>query len=262
MLKIDIMIVILLTFQADETYYFKIFLRLLEHGCDLNSKDETGRAALHNSYWPVNMPGLKALLRCGADVDVEDRSGRTVVSYFLEITTSRMPRTELYRIFRKHLEARKYLGFELNQTNEDLYKTLLEHADDFLYVEENEKPLEAVEEVQKMKTLRFGGYASLYDMLKNKNLMARHLARNGFLRDFLKSSQFEEVFPQCGCVIMMQYGKALKRSGLMRQAIDAVNALLAREFEELRWNYECSEALIEFLNDDDLSNLGAVTDML
>lgn len=237
-------------------------MRLLEHGCDLNATDESGRAALHNSYWPVNMPGLKALLRCGADVDVEDRSGRTVVSYFLEITTSRMPRTELYRIFRKHLEIRKFLGFELSPTNEALYKTLVEHADDFMYVEEHEKSGEHAEEVEGMKNVYFGGYASLYDMLKNTNLMARHLSRNGSLREFFKTSQFEEMYPLSGCVIMMQYGKALRRSGLMKQAIETVNLILCQKFEQLRWNYECSEALIEYLSDEDLCNLGVVYETL
>lgn len=232
---------------------------LLEHGCNLNAADDSGRTALHRSYWPVNVPGLKALLSCGADVDAEDRSGRSVVSYFLEIRSSRIPRLELYRLFRRHLEVRRLAGLGLSPTNEALYESLLEQ-DDFPDQEDHEDNVEVAcaTELQRMRDLRFGGYTSLYAMFRDTNKMAAHLARNGALSRFMRSSKLGELFPECGCLIMMQYGKALRRMDLMLPAVQMLSRVMLEGVGVLCWDPKLSEEIVEYLSDEDLLNLGGI----
>ncbi|XP_058809984.1 ankyrin-2-like isoform X2 [Phymastichus coffea] len=247
--------------QAKEHYYARIFTQLMEHGCDLNTTDCSGRTALHHAYWPVNLAALKALLRCGANIDVEDRSGRTIVSYFFEISTSRMPRLELYEIFCKHLQVRKLAGFPISHTNELLYERLLKENENNLDDEEEHDEKNTLAnackmELERMKSTYFG-YVSLYEMFRNVNKMATHLARNGAFARLIKSNQLAQLFPECGCLVMMQYGKALARKDLLEPALEALDALIIESFDEICWNLDCSDAVIDYLNNTDLCSLAA-----
>ena len=251
----------------------RIITRLLEHGCDLDARDESGRSALHRAYWPVNIAGLAALLKCGADVDVKDPSDRTVISYFAEITSSRVPWTKLYQLFHQHLRLRRLAGFTLNRINEDLYRALFDIAED------NEDEVDELDdhfiervhddfirevyksELSKMEELRFGGYTSLRDVFSNVNKMAMHLARRSSdgLSEFFRSDKLDQMFPVCRCLLMMQYAKALKRRDFMIPAQTAITRFMTSSFE-LRWNDECSEAVIQHLSEDDLRSVAAIYD--
>ncbi|XP_014230447.1 serine/threonine-protein phosphatase 6 regulatory ankyrin repeat subunit A-like [Trichogramma pretiosum] len=236
----------------------KIFILLLEHGCDLNAIDAAGRSPLHRTYWPTNYSALEALLKCGADINTEDRSGRTVVSFLFEIASSRIDRPYLYKILLRHLELRRLAGPRLSPTNEALYDTLLEASE--VFQESGEEAYYEVDddyarELNSMRDVYFGGYVTLWKLYKDNNAMARHLARSGGFKAYVRSGQVQQNFPLSSCLIMMRYARALAREKLLGPAVEALAQLLKENVEWINWNDEMSDALIDYLDDQDLKNL-------
>ena len=113
-------------------------------------------------------------------------------------------------------------------------------------------------EMQKMSKIFFGNYVTLLDLYRDTNSMARHLCRNGGLKQIVNSGKIQEDFPLSSSLFMMRYAKALKRKDLMGPAVESLSKLIQTQLSWLNWSYEMSDALIKYLDDQDLQNLAAV----
>ena len=109
-----------------------------------------------------------------------------------------------------------------------------------------------------MSKIFFGNYVTLLDLYRDTNSMARHLCRNGGLKQIVNSGKIQEDFPLSSSLFMMRYAKALKRKDLMGPAVESLSKLIQTQLSWLNWSYEMSDALIKYLDDQDLQNLAAV----
>ncbi|OXU27358.1 hypothetical protein TSAR_005193 [Trichomalopsis sarcophagae] len=240
---------------GNEEFWRETIISLLEHGFELDGLNNDGKSLLHLAYYPENLHLLRALLRCGADVDTEDLSGRTVVSYHLEIRTSRMNLQELRSVIFGHLRLRHSVpGFELSQSNEELYKTILDEEQ----LTNDSAAVDTADELETMLQMRFGGYVSLYQMFRQPETVMAWCLENVELCRFLATKRLEESFPLCSCLVRMQYGKALRRKRLLEPATLALDQLLFDKLEEARGRDICLRVIVDHLDNQDLRNLAAM----
>lgn len=162
---------------------------------------------------------------------------------------------ELQSIILVHLMVRRSVpGFELSETNEQLYRTILEKEElspDFLTIY-------TANEIEMMRRMKFGGYISLYQMFRQPETVMAWCLDNVELRRFLGTKRLDEAFPFCSCLIRMQYGKALKRKALLEPATSALDRLMFGELEDARGSEICIRIIVDYLDNQDLRHLAAM----
>lgn len=84
--------------------YLPLMQLLIDHGCDLNMRDEDGISALHKAAARLNLQAVELLVKAGANVSIRDKQGPTPLHYlvgdldsFEQFKTARTDEDELER---------------------------------------------------------------------------------------------------------------------------------------------------------------------
>lgn len=244
-------------FAANVEFRWKLFEYYLESGCNVNVQDNDGKTPLHFACCHNNIRAVQELLRYGADLNIEDCSGKIALCYLfnpeLISTHDAYDLRRLHLFVQNHIKKMTAAGFSFSdrvlsafsrgvQCYKSLYPGFLDGMEDSLAQYEAE--------VEKMKNIKINKYSSLYDMLfEDEQELSKH-SKNSNFSEIMECDRLKKDFPYYGFLLKLQFKRGLRRSMLMEPARNTIKSIVDLNLPDL-----CFDYIFRHLNNDDIKNL-------
>lgn len=216
----------------------------------------TGRTALHVAIEFRNLKAVLGLLDGGANLNVLNRTDNAMQVLNEELEKNVPPQiesTSLLKNLSAHIYKLNLCGIYVNNVNREFNDRIRE---DFSFNFSDSERL-CSNELILSKDVKIEPHPiTLYDFLSETGIVGSYpmlpQIQKRAISDFFQNSgpQLRWRFPQLLGVMKLQYRKAIARISLLEPAKSGLNILLDLDFPDL-----CSEAILRFLTNEDLTNL-------
>ena len=228
-------------------------------GADVNARNGDGETPLHVTCRRrvIMCSVVNALLEAGADVDLMDKCGLTVIDIIANTYDLVEPNEVVISII-QHAFRLNVARRPISKNNEEALDYQIESQIDLIG---RDFETRCSEELQRMERVRLGGRTTLRDVLPIRNAdQLRRLAGNKLLQRLVvdELSEDEEKnaldkFPIYGYLARLQFRRGQKRRQMTPMAVLTIRKLVENYCTGLP--DECAEIILSYLTDDDLERL-------
>ncbi|XP_058810152.1 serine/threonine-protein phosphatase 6 regulatory ankyrin repeat subunit B-like [Phymastichus coffea] len=231
----------------------KIHEWLAKRGCDVDHQDDKGQTALHLAVKYDNWPSMMGLLNIGADINLSDKSGKTIFGYIPvsdEYKTPEQVRVVAV-ILARHAYHMEYCKLPVTEERksiqfEEMY--LRERGLDLVFLLFY-KELNILMELKDDKNFPFSLYAFLIS--ENTVLTYNSMTIEDRIRfDEMVAQISKEEYTIVPSILRLKYRQTYQRMALLQSASQSFNSLISRDIPE-----ECFQYIACFLNNDDLQQM-------
>lgn len=193
----------------------------------------------------------------GANINTPDKDGKTPLTHCLESCQieNEETHTHLYfmRLLTIHVHKLSFLDLDVSEINRSCYVTacqthrFMENFNENLYHAE----------LCDMENIEFSDSFTLRDFMSEqaiKDFPRMPRAQRQAIVEIVHSRSVLGKFPELRALLKLQLRKALARMELMEPARASLGFLAGFELPDL-----CSEPVLSYLSNEDLSSLGGVT---
>lgn len=242
---------------------------LLKADCNVNAVDDEGKTPLFLASSSKDVFTATELLSYGADVNVTDNLGLTVLCHMHQDNTYNY---NMFTLIQSHLKKLIALGSHVGdrvklsytQVRNRYEKNEFDFLDsdndsDFEDEDEDDFDLDYIDdqfsvkcraELERMKHVKLDTYSTLYDILhKDANEMTKYIKSNDF-KVILQSDDCKRNFAVYFDFLKLQYRRGAARSALLHAAKDSLGFLIGLGLPDA-----CSERIFRYLDNDNIRSL-------
>lgn len=234
----------------------KIATALLKYGADVNAKNIFNETPLFSAcrewtnYSIIDLPKkIRFLLNHGADINVENDQGQTILEYIESSLHSDLANKCVFMIM-KHIKRKNMIGDYVSYKNIRRFRELTAgKSEESVRFNMDDFTTKCASELERLRNISIDNYTTLCDiLLKNSTEMTLH-SQNEELRKIISSVDFNQKFPIYGRLIKTQFENGLKRRPVLEVSKPKFSALVGLSVPSIQ------EKILQHLNDDDLKNI-------
>lgn len=214
---------------------------LIQAGEKVNAVNAINQTPLHLAK---NSAAIEKLLEEGADINKEDKNGRTITK-IIEFNEREVDRYGKVLIV-EHIEKLRILDYKVSEINITAASNINNlHR---LQIGENFKT-RCDDEIKELKREKLGIY-NLFQILKTKSPILTRISRGEKYLDWYRSKHHLKLFPIFGGLIDSQLIRGLERRAIKESIEIKIDKIWKIDLPQM-----CKNGIIELLTNEDLKNI-------